>query len=262
MSERAGFASIASVGRGGLRLLAGTGILALVLARTVYRLPRLDRRELLRGLAHFGYGSLPVTLVVAVVGGATVVIQTSLYTERFGARGYLGWAAGYAILWEFGPLLLGLLLAARVGARNAAELATLNVGGQLEGLRGISLDPFALLIAPRLLAMTLSATLLSALAGVVAVSVEAVAAYFTLGLPVRVFASSFAQLLSIDDAAAGLTKSAVFGLAVAVVSTAVGLRARGGARGVGQAAASAVVRGCAAIFVLDFALTHLLARVL
>jgi phospholipid/cholesterol/gamma-HCH transport system permease protein len=38
----------------------------------------------------------------------------------------------------------------------------------------------------------------------------------------------------------------------------VGLAAKGGARAVGQAAASAVVRSCAAIFVLDFLLTSLL----
>jgi phospholipid/cholesterol/gamma-HCH transport system permease protein len=65
-----------------------------------------------------------------------VVLQSALYVERFGARAFLGWASGYAVLWEFGPLLLGLVMAARLGARNAAELATMQVGGQIEGLRG------------------------------------------------------------------------------------------------------------------------------
>lgn len=254
--------ALGMVGRSGLELLSGAGALGLVLARTTYCLPRLNRRELVRGLVHFGYDSLPLSLMVAVLGGAIVVIQTSLYTERFGARAYLGWAAGYAVLWEFGPLLLGLLLAARVGARNAAELATLNVGGQLEGLRGISLDPFAVLVAPRVLAMTISCTLLAAMASFVTISVEGIAAYFMLRLPIRVFVDSFAQLVSPLDALAGLAKSAAFGLALAVVSTTVGLRAAGGARGVGHAAAAAVVQSCAAIFTLDFALTHLLARLL
>jgi len=59
-----------------------------------------------------------------------------------------------------------------------------------------------------------------------------------------------------------VTKTTAFGLAIAVVSTAAGLRASGGARGVGQAAAAAVVTSCAAIFALDFLLTPLLARLL
>jgi phospholipid/cholesterol/gamma-HCH transport system permease protein len=243
--------------RGALRALGGGG---LVLGRTLSRLPSLDRRELLRGLAHFGQGSLPLALVVAAITGATVVVQTGLYAERFGARGYLGWASGYAVLWEFGPLILGLMMAARVGARNAAELATLQVGGQLEGLEGISLDPFALLVAPRVVAMTLSCAGLSALTFAVAIGLEALSSFFILGLPVRVFTDSFAEQIGATALVAGLVKTTVFGLAVALVSTAEGLKARGGARAVGQAAAAAVVHGAGAIFGLDFALTQLIAR--
>ena len=238
------------------------GRVALVLGRTASRLPSLDRRELLRGLAHFGFDTMPLAVMVSTVIGATVVVQTGLYAEKFGARGYLGWAAGYAVLWEFGPLILGLIMAARVGARNAAELATLGVGGQLEGLEGISLDPYALLVAPRVVAMTISSACLAALTFFVAVAVEAVAAFFLLSLPLRVFTTSFAERISVADFATGVVKTTVFGLSIALVSSTVGLAARGGARAVGQAAASAVVLGAGMIFALDFALTQLLARVL
>jgi phospholipid/cholesterol/gamma-HCH transport system permease protein len=210
----------------------------------------------------FGWGSLPLTLAIAALTGATVVLQTSLYVQRFGARAFLGWAAGYAVLWEFGPLLLGLVMAARLGARNAAELATMQVGGQLEGLRGIGLDPFAVLVAPRVVAMAASVTSLSTLTFLVAVIFESLAAYFTLALPVRAFFYSFEDLLHPIDVLGGVVKSGAFGLAIALVSTAVGLRARGGARAVGQAAAGAVVLGCAAIFLLDFLLTTTLTRLL
>jgi phospholipid/cholesterol/gamma-HCH transport system permease protein len=250
------------LGREALEVVRAAGTLALVLARTVLGLARMDRRELLRGLAQFGWGSLPLTLATAALTGATVVVQTSLYVQRFGARAVLGWAAGYAVLWEFGPLLLGLVMAARLGARNAAELATMQVGGQLEGLRGIGLDPFSVLVAPRVVAMTASVTGLSALSFLVAVLFESVAAYFTLALPVRVFFDGFEHMLHLRDMLAGVLKSGAFGLAIALVSTSVGLRARGGARAVGQAAAGAVVLGCAAIFLLDFLLTTVLTKLL
>lgn len=253
---------IASWGRAFLTWVRSTGTLALVLFRIVQKLPHMERQELARALVLFGYRSLPLCLVVATLTGATVVLQTALYVQRFGARTHLGWAAGYAVLWEFGPLLLGLLMAARVGARNAAELALLKVGGQLEGLEGISLDPFALLVAPRAAAIAVSLACLAGLSFAIAIVWEAGAALLTLGIPVRVFVGSFSTMLGTSDFLGGLAKAFVFGVAIALVSTVVGLSAHGGARGVGRAAAASVVYSCAAIFSLDFVLTSLLASVL
>ncbi len=245
-----------------LEAAQASGALAMVLGRTILQLRSLDRRELVRGLVLFGYRSLPLSGVIATLIGATVVLQTSLYVQRFGARNYLGWAAGFSVVWEFGPLLLGLMMAARVGGRNAAELASLNVGGQLDGLRGISLDPFALLVAPRVVATSLSVAGLATVTFALAVLWEAAAAFFTLGLPVRVFFESFEQLLGFGDLAAGVIKSFCFGLTIALISTTAGLRAQGGARAVGHAAAAAVVWSSAAIFALDFILTPLLGALL
>jgi phospholipid/cholesterol/gamma-HCH transport system permease protein len=236
------------------------GALAFVIARTALHFRHLDRRELMRALAEFGFGSVPLTLGIATLAGATVVVQTSLYIERFNARAFLGWASGFAIFWEFGPLLLGLMMAARVGARNASELATLSVGGQLEGLRGVSLEPFRLLVAPRVVATVLSVIALSLVAFACALFWEAVAALLALRLPLRTFFGNLGDMLSPLDIVGGLIKASLFALAIALLSTVAGLRAQGGARAVGQAAASAVVSGAASIFALDFLVTPLLVR--
>ena len=103
---------------------------------------------------------------------------------------------------------------------------------------------------------------LSQAAFLVAVGFEALAALAMLGLHLRVFLGAFAEMLHLGDVIAGLTKSLAFGLAIALVSTVAGLRVEGGARGVGRAAASAVLVSCATIFGLDFLLTPLLAKVL
>lgn len=250
----------AAVGRRALGFSRMVGRLTLVVGRTARVLWRMERSELVRGFAHFGTDSLALTLAVAVLAGATVVLQTGIYVEHFGVRAYLGWAAGYSVLWEFGPLFVGLMLAARAGARNAAELATLQVGGQLEGLRGISLDPYAVLIAPRVVALTLGVSLLSALAFLVAILTEAVAANLTLQLSWGVFADNLLVYLGGRDLVAGEAKAFVFGAAIALISTAAGLSAQGGARAVGRAASAAVVYSCGAIFGLDLVLTALLTR--
>ncbi|MCA3013167.1 MAG: ABC transporter permease [Myxococcaceae bacterium] len=249
--------ALGAFGLSGLRL---TGALGLVLARTVLHLPSLDRRELLRSVVLFGYGSLPLALLAAILIGSTVVLQAGVYAVKFGARLYTGWAAGYALMREFGPLLLGLVMAARIGARNAAELALLRINGQLEGLRGISLDPFRLLVAPRVVGSAVAITALGSVTFLVAVAFEAIASYFSLKLPLRVFFESFSDMLRQGDLVGGLVKTLAFGVAISLVSTVAGLRARGGAAGVGHASASAVVLSCAAIFSLDLLLTPFLTR--
>ena len=251
---------ISKLGAGTLSFARGIGAVALVAARTVHRVPTLSGREFLRAWVRFGWDSLPLTLVVAVLTGITVVVQTTIFVQHFGVRAFVGWAGGYAVLWEFGPLLLGLMLAARSGARNAAELALLQVGGQIEGLRGVALDPYALLVAPRVLALTLSVTSLAGVAFLVSILFECATARWTLGLPLNVFFDNFAELLSARDLLGGMTKATVFGADIALVSTTVGLAARGGARAVGRAAASAVVLSSASIFALDLVLTTLFAR--
>ena len=246
---------LAAVGRTALNLARGTGRVSLVLGRSLQRMPKLRRSELKRSLASFGFDSIPLTLAVAVLAGVTVVVQTTIYIENFGARAMVGYAAGYSVLWEFGPLFVGLILAARAGARNAAELASMTVGGQIEGLRGVALDPFTLLVAPRVVALAVSVMLLAAFAFLVAILTEAVAGVFLLNLPPKVFSENLAQYISWRDLLAGEIKSAAFGLAISLISTAVGLAAEGGARAVGRAASKAVVASCASIFALDFVLT-------
>ncbi|RYZ47090.1 MAG: ABC transporter permease, partial [Myxococcaceae bacterium] len=91
---------MAWLGRSVLGAVEGVGALALVAGRTAWALPRLERRELARGLVQFGYGSLPLALATAAMAGVIVVVQAGIYIQRFGARAFLGWAAGYGVLWE------------------------------------------------------------------------------------------------------------------------------------------------------------------
>jgi phospholipid/cholesterol/gamma-HCH transport system permease protein len=241
-----------------VRTVRSAGLLALLFGRIFRELPRMKWAEYLRLVQGYGLDSLPLASMVGPLVGALVILQSSLYAHRFGARAVMGWAAGYAALWEFGPLLLGLMMNARVGARNAAELASLRMGGQIEGLSGISVDPVAVLIAPRVWGIAAAIILVSVPGLLLACISEAVTAKLILDLPPRVFLQSFAGMLGLPVLLASLLKCFANAWAVGLISTSLGLRARGGSRAVGQAAAETCVWGAFAIFALDFALTWLL----
>ena len=64
-------------------------------------------------------------------GLCLMTIQTGPFVKKFGATALAGWGAGYAVLRELGPILIGLMFSGRVGANNTAELATMTVTEQL-----------------------------------------------------------------------------------------------------------------------------------
>lgn len=245
-----------------VRICRSIGLYALVAARTLRSLPGMNRRELYRALANFGFSSIPLAFILALLTGLMVIIQTNLYVQHFGARSFVGWGAGYAAVCEFGPLILGLVMAGRVGCRNAAELASLQVGGQLDGLRGISLDPYPVLIAPRATAIVASMGCLAALVFATSVGCEAITAYFVNAIPLRTFLDGFAESLTVPDVLGGWTKCVAFAAAIALVSTVAGISAFGGAKAVGRAAASSMVASSIAVFGLDFVLSSLLSRLI
>ena len=231
------------------------GGLAVVVARAVRALGQLDRREFTRSLVRFGYDSLPLGVLVSIFTGGILVLLANLNVQRFGARAIVGWAAGYTVLREFGPLFVALVMTGRVGARNAAELASMSIGGQLEGLRGVGVDPFALRVAPRLAASTVGVGLLGAVCSLVSVVAAAFFSHTMLDIDVSQFFRSFQALLSWRDLVATLIKTLSFGATIALVSTRCGLIARGGAQAVGRAAALAVVSSSAILTALDWVLT-------
>lgn len=238
-----------------------TGGLAVVTARAVRAMAHLDRREFVRSLVRFGFDSLGLGVLVSIFTGGILVILADLNVARYGARAVVGWAAGYTVLQEFGPLFVALVMTGRVGARNAAELASMNIGGQLEGLRGVGVDPFALLVAPRVAASMVGIGLLSIFCALVAIVASAVFGKLMLAIDVGMFFRSFEELLAWTDLVVCAVKAMVFGAIIALVSTRAGLGARGGAQAVGRAAASSVVSSSAVLVVVDWVLTVLLHRV-
>lgn len=251
---------LSQLGRLLLALTRAGGSLVLVTGRALRAAPRMDRHELVRSLAHFGYDSLPLGLAISVFTGGILVMLANINVQRYGARPILGWAAGYAILREFGPLLMALVMSGRIGARNAAELASMSIGGQLEGLKGVGVDPYALLVAPRLFASALAIAALGLFCNLVAIVSGAFFGELLIQVEAGMFFRSFALLLNHRDVLAAVVKMVVFGLLIALVSTRAGMSARGGAQAVGRKAAEGVVASAGLISVVDFELTLLLSE--
>ncbi|TXD43652.1 ABC transporter permease [Lujinxingia vulgaris] len=214
-----------------------------------------DGPETWRNLYRVGVKSFPIVVVTAVLVGAIMVIQSGLYIEQYGAYGLLGWGAGYSILREVGPILIGLMFSGRVGANNTAELGTMKVTDQVDALRALAIDPIGYLVMPRFIAMILMMFLLVVIGNFTALIGGAVTSQVLLDVNMVLFFQSVIAYVLLDDLLHGLIKAVAFGFAIAIISCHFGLSTSGGAVGVGRAVNASVVGSAIAIFVLDYAIT-------
>ncbi len=248
------FAAIGSFVLTTLELLGG---MTLVLTAILRRLmpPRFDGPETWRNFYKVGVKSYPIVAATALFTGAIMVIQSGIYVRRTGATSLLGWGAGYAVLAEVGPVLIGLMFSGRVGANNTAELGTMKVTEQIDALRALAIDPIAYLVVPRFLAMVTMLLLLTVLGDLFALVGGAITSEFILGVDFRVFFRGVFESQLLDEFFVGLIKATAFGASISIVSCYYGLGVTGGAAGVGRAVNNSVVAAAIGIFVADYVMT-------
>lgn len=231
--------------------VGGQGVVLFDSLRATFR-GELDLGELQKSLVRLGLHSIPVIFFTALFVGGIMVVQSAPLLTRFGAESLLGWGAGFGIIREIGPVLTGLMISGRVGSNNTAELGTLQVTDQIDGLRALAIDPAGYLLAPRILAITLTTFVGTLLAMGVALLGSAITGVVLMGVhPMSFWNGLTGGLLGLGDVIHGLIKAFVFGLAIATCSTSFGMHASGGPPGVGRAVNSSVVVTAVLIFVLD-----------
>ncbi len=209
-----------------------------------------------------GVQSLPIALFIAVFTGIVLALLASYSFTGAVPLYFVGTLVGKTVLLELAPVLTGLALAGRVGANIAAEIGTMRVTEQIDALETLAYDPMSYLVVPRVVAGTVMFPLIVAASMIVGVGAGWIASVLLLHLSSPEFVKGLRLFFSTFDVEYGLVKSASFGFAVTLIGSHQGLKAEGGAVGVGRAATSAVVYSAVMILVLDalWAVTWLLGR--
>jgi phospholipid/cholesterol/gamma-HCH transport system permease protein len=235
----------------GSALLAGQFLLALGRPQRYYR-------ALLAQMYDMGISSLPVVILVAALSGAVTSQQSGYQFTGTVPIWVVGSVVAASVLTELGPLVTALVLVGRIGARIGAELGTMVVTEQVDALRAVGRDPVEQLVVPRVLAGTLMLPPLVVVADFVGIGAGWLGALLTLPITSAEFVYG-AQSYFHDFALwFGLIKAAVFGATITFIGCYIGLRATGGAEGVGRTTTAVVVTGTVVIMFWDAVLARLL----
>ncbi|TFG65814.1 MAG: ABC transporter permease [Gemmatimonadales bacterium] len=198
-----------------------------------------------------GVDSIPVALFIALFTGIVLALQSSYTFTGIVPLYFVGVLVGKSIMLELGPVLIGLVLAGRVGANIAAEIGTMRVTEQVDALEMMAWNPVSYLVVPRVVAGILTFPIVTALGLVVGICAGWLTAIGLLDLSTQEFVRGLRMFYQPFDLSYPLIKAASFGAIVTTVGALHGYHTQGGAAGVGRAATNAVVISCMLILVFD-----------
>lgn len=188
-----------------------------------------------------GWGSVPLVALISFFLGLTMALLTGYELEKFGTERLVPGLVAVSFSRELGPLLTGIMVAARIGAAFTAELGTMSVSEEIEAIEAMGIGPLRLLVAPRLLSAAALMPCLSVISNLSALAGGFLVSLNTLHISFQYFALSVQENLLVRDILSGTFKSLCFGVIIGVISCYKGLAVRGGAAGVGTSTTSSVV---------------------
>lgn len=216
---------------------------------------RLGHNAIISQMVRVGVRAMFIISLVSSCIGLILALQLSPPLDEFGQKALVANIVGVAVLRELGPLIASVVLTGFAGAAIAAEIGTMVVGEEIEALEAHALNPVRFLVVPRIIASTISMTLLAVVADFVAITAALITAMLALDIPYATFMSNFLDQVKLVDFWTGVGKGAVFGLLIGVIACGNGLQVSGGAAGVGKATTSTVVESVVAIIITDMIFT-------
>lgn len=246
------------IGRPVLESLAAIGRVAIFAGTILGHLfrPPFYPREGMVQLLQIGWFSLPVVGLTALFTGGALALQIYSGGARFNAESVVPSIVAIGMVRELGPVLGGLMVAARVASSIAAELGTMKVTEQIDALVTLSTNPIKYLAVPRVLAATLAVPVLVAVGDSIGIMGGWLVGITRLDFNSAVYIKNTVDFLEVWDVGSGLVKGAVFGFIVALMGCYHGMNSGRGAQGVGRATKSAVVGASILILSANYLLTE------
>jgi len=220
--------------------------------------PPLRVSQILIAIEFIGAGSLFIAGLVGMFTGMAFTVSVIVGFRQFSAEGMVGGVVALALARELAPVLAAVVVTARAGSTMASEIGNMRVTEQIDAITTMGVSPVQYLVVPRVLATTLVLPLLALCFAIAGMFGSWIVAVLWQGIDPGVFFERIQTFVKFSDVRMLLVKSALFGIIVSTICCKKGFHATGGARGVGEATAKAVVSSIVAIFAADYIVTTLM----
>jgi phospholipid/cholesterol/gamma-HCH transport system permease protein len=213
--------------------------------------------DTLTQMSQSGTESIPIVLVSSIAIGCLITLEVGNQLAQLGGKALTPRATALSVIREMGPIVTGLMLSARVGARYGSELGAMKISEQIDALRAFGTDPIAKLVMPRLvaaLAMFLPLTAVSIFVGLVGGAVVASNYHH---IDSSVYWNAVLNPLVVKDWLVAFLKPPFFAIIITLVCCYNGFQARGGTVGVGAATIKGIVVSSCFVLIANFYISKL-----
>ncbi|MEO1089226.1 MAG: MlaE family lipid ABC transporter permease subunit [Pseudomonadota bacterium] len=235
------------------RLIGFLGAVSSAVALGLARPWRLRFTALQANIISTGLEALPIVGLMSFLIGMVLAFQGASQLTQFGAEIFTVNLLAISVLREIGVLMTAIIVAGRSGSAFTAQIGTMVVNEEVDAMRTLGLDPFEILVVPRVLALVIALPLLAFFANICGLVGGGLMCIFALGIPIDQFLEQLRSAASPTQLFVGLVKAPVFAFVIAVVGCRNGLRVQGDAASVGRLTTQAVVASIFLVIVIDAA---------
>lgn len=215
------------------------------------------KREILYYLDLCGVKSLPVVVIISLLMGSIIALQGALQMRKVGAEIFIVDLVGFAVLKEFGPLMVAMISTGRAGSAFAAEIGTMKVNEEIYALETMGVNPYGYLVHPKLAAMLIAMPFLTVFGDLCSILGGMMLSTSCLDITLVAYWTRSVNILNGTIFMLGIFKSAVFGILITLAGCCCGFSSSGDAQGVGRGATTAVVSSIFLVVIADAVMTLL-----
>jgi phospholipid/cholesterol/gamma-HCH transport system permease protein len=219
--------------------------------RALVRPRRLRPISIARHVYDTGITAMPIVALIAFLISVIIAYMSARQLRGLGADIYVVDLVAIGVLRELGVLLTSIIVAGRSGSSFAAELGSMKLNEEVDALTATGVDPFELLVVPRVLGLTIALPLLTIIADLTGLTGGALLCRYLLDMPLTQYATRVTEAISATTFWVGLVKAPVFAMLIAVAGCYRGMQVRDSARELGRLVTVAVVQAIFCVILAD-----------
>ena len=204
-----------------------------------------------RQIAETGINALPIVGVMAVMISIVIGYQGLAQLRQLGGEDFTINLVAISVVREMGVLITAIMVAGRSGSAFTAEIGVMKAREEIDALHALGLQPFDLLVLPRIIGLIIALPLLTFFADVMGLVGGGIMAQSLLHVAPQQYLDRVRMSVEMHDVFVGLVKAPVFAFFIATVGCMHGLRVRGSATSVGRETTRAVVKAIFLVIVFD-----------
>jgi len=230
------------------------GLLGRVIVCTaglVLRPWRLRVTSLVHHMEEVGLKAVPIVALMAFLIGVVLAFQGAAQLRQFGAEIFVVDLISISLLRELGVLLTAIIVAGRSASAFTAAIGSMKMREEVDALRTLGVDPVAVLVVPRMLALIIMLPILAFIADIAGLVGGALMSWIELNVSPGVFRARLVDGTDVSHFIVGMVKAPFFAALIGLIGCYQGLQVEGDTESLGRLTSQSVVLAIFAVIVAD-----------